>query len=224
MFSKRIGQLIGTDSGTHPFVGIMSNGTSGDINNNDYSGKAKAAKNPYVQMQYVADIMASEVYKVYQNIEYQDWVGLKAVQEEIALGVRLPSAKDITRAEQILKKSGEGENKSMEEIYARETVLLTEYPKTVSIILQTFKIGDLGIAAIPCEVFVEIGLEMKKKSPFDKTFTISLANGYNGYLPTPEQHALGGYETWRARSSYLEVEASEKISKKVLQLLGTLKK
>ena len=56
-------------------------------------------------------------------------------------------------------------------------------------------------------MFVEIGLEIKKKSPLKPTFTIELANGYNGYLPTPEQHELGGYETWRARSSYLEVDA-----------------
>jgi hypothetical protein len=51
------------------------------------------------------------------------------------------------------------------------------------------------------------------------TFTIELANGYNGYLPTPEQHRLGGYETWRARSSYLEVEASPRITAVVLELL-----
>ena len=60
----------------------------------------------------------------------------------------------------------------------------------------------------PCETFVEIGLEIKKQSPLKPTFTIELANGYNGYLPTPEQHKLGGYETWRARSSYLEVDAA----------------
>ena len=53
-------------------------------------------------------------------------------------------------------------------------------------------------------------------------FTISLANGYHGYLPTPEQHALGGYETWRARSSHLEVEASNKIIKAILELLNSL--
>ena len=59
---------------------------------------------------------------------------------------------------------------------------------------------------------VEIGLHLKQVSPFERHFTISLANGYNGYLPTPEHHALGGYETWRARSSYLEVEAAPKIT------------
>ena len=69
-------------------------------------------------------------------------------------------------------------------------------------------------------MFAEIGLEIKKKSPLKPTFTIELANGYNGYLPTPEQHKLGGYETWRARSSYLEVDASTKITATLLELLG----
>ncbi|MFO7976876.1 MAG: hypothetical protein R6V12_19875, partial [Candidatus Hydrogenedentota bacterium] len=84
------------------------------------------------------------------------------------------------------------------------------------------RIGDLSIAAIPCEVFAETGLEIKEKSPFAKTFTIELANGYNGYLPTPEQHALGGYETWRARSSCLEVPASDAITTAVFELFDQL--
>ena len=48
---------------------------------------------------------------------------------------------------------------------------------------------------------------------------ISLANGAHGYLPTPAQHKLGGYETWRARSSYLEPEASTKIVATLRELL-----
>ena len=46
-----------------------------------------------------------------------------------------------------------------------------------------------------------------------------LANGYNGYLPTPEQHALGGYETWRSGWSNLEVNASRQITDKLLEML-----
>jgi hypothetical protein len=65
------------------------------------------------------------------------------------------------------------------------------------------------VSTIPAEVFVEIGLDLKKRHA--PTFTVSLANAYHGYLPTPEQHALGGYETWRARSSCLEVGASTKM-------------
>jgi hypothetical protein len=110
-----------------------------------------------------------------------------------------------------------------EEIYARETMLIKDFPKQVPLIIQAFRIGDLAIAAAPCEIFVEIGLDIKGKSPFKTTFTTSLANGYNGYLPTPEHHKLGGYETWRARSSYLEVNASTKISSVLFELLQKLK-
>ena len=67
-------------------------------------------------------------------------------------------------------------------------------------------------------------LTIKKDSPLRPTFTVSLANGYNGYLPTPAQHALGGYETWRARSSYLEVNASRRVTDTVLELLKAAKR
>ena len=52
---------------------------------------------------------------------------------------------------------------------------------------------------------------------------LPIDNGYNGYLPTPDHHKLGGYETWRARSSYLEVDASTKISTVLFDLLKKLK-
>ena len=109
------------------------------------------------------------------------------------------------------------------DVYAREWVLLEAFPDRVPVIIQTLKIGELGIAAIPCEVFAEIGLEIKQRSPLKPSFTIELANGYNGYLPTPAQHKLGGYETWRARSSYLELDASTKILETVMELFGQVK-
>ena len=44
------------------------------------------------------------------------------------------------------------------------------------------------------------------------TMNISLANGGEGYIAPPEQHKLGGYTTWRARSSCLEELAEPKIA------------
>jgi hypothetical protein len=85
--------------------------------------------------------------------------------------------------------------------------------------LQAIRIGDIGIAACPCEVFAETGLAIKKQSPLKHTFTMELANGFGGYLPTPQQHTWGGYETWPARSSHLEIEAEPKIRSKLLSLL-----
>ena len=52
---------------------------------------------------------------------------------------------------------------------------------------------------------------------------IGLANGRYGYLPTPRQHALGGYETWLGTSK-VQVDASELIVEQLLKMLETLKK
>jgi hypothetical protein len=109
---------------------------------------------------------------------------------------------------------------TIEQVYARETVLLADFPDTVSAPLQVVKIGDFKLAAMPAEVFVEIGLELKAKHP--GSTVVSLANAYHGYLPTPEHHALGGYETWRARSSYLEVDASTKMVQVLDEMLQTI--
>jgi hypothetical protein len=92
----------------------------------------------------------------------------------------------------------------------------------VPLIIQALRVGELGIAAVPCEVFAETGLAIKQHSPFKPTFTIELANGYDGYLPTPEQHRLGGYETWRARSSFLEPQAAPKIFDTLMDLFRQL--
>ena len=169
-------------------------------------------------------VVAATAFRAVQNIEYHDHVRLSSAQREISLGVRLPDAEEVRRAERIVA-NAEGPNmKTREEIYARETILIQEYPRQVDMILQAFRIGELAIAAIPCEVFVEIGLHLKENSPIKPMFTVSLANGYYGYLPTPQHHEWGGYETWRARSSFLEVEASDKITDVLMQLLGNLTK
>jgi hypothetical protein len=60
------------------------------------------------------------------------------------------------------------------------------------------------------------------KSPLKPTFTIELANGYFGYIPPPEAHKLGGYTSWRARSSCLEVQAEPKILAATLDLLASV--
>jgi neutral ceramidase len=90
------------------------------------------------------------------------------------------------------------------------------------VIRQAIRIGDLGIAAIPFETFSETGLELKARNPFKPAFTVELANGSYGYLPTPEQHALGGYETWIG-SNKVQIEATTIIVKHLLEMFAALK-
>ena len=227
-FAERIGQLLqanGPSSGpAQPaFVGAMTNGTSGDVNNANFGLTMPPKFGSYEKLKLVAGSVATAATAAHAKAEYRSTASITMRETEIELKVRKPSAEDIAKAKERLEKAGTFPYKTMADVYARETLKLAEYPDTVKLKLQAIRIGELGIVAIPCEVFTEIGLELKRRSPLKPTFTISLANGYNGYLPTPEQHELAGYETWRARSSYLEAGASPKIVEALLKLLDEVK-
>lgn len=225
-FADRIQELLRADRQDPPFVGIMANGTSGDINNIPWRDGDTNKYAPGQKIKIVANAVATEVARVLPTVKLHDWIPLGAAQKEITLGVRKPDAAALDRAKDILAKAPNQfpRLKGLDEIYARETVQMADYPDRVQLILQALRLGDLAITAVPCEVFVEIGLELKAQNPFPASFTISLANGYNGYLPTPAQHALGGYETWRAKSSYLETNASPQITAVLRELLAELKR
>ncbi|MBI3698742.1 MAG: hypothetical protein HY238_28370 [Acidobacteria bacterium] len=204
------------------FVPILSNGCSGNINGVNFLGQPVRLP-PYYQMQQYADILAAECYRTWRTIRFEDTIELAATIEELDLGVRFPGPDDVAAARKILAAAGPGPYKERPPIYARETVILSEtYPKTVRTPIQAFRIGSLGIATYPGEAFVELGLEAKAKSPFRTTLLIELANDYRGYIPTVEGHELGGYETWRAKSSYLEREAGPKLVAAVIRGLGKL--
>jgi hypothetical protein len=217
-FADRLQQLMNADRLDPPFVGIMSNGTSGNINNINFREPGQAQP-PYAQIRLVADALAREVARVAGSIDYRKHAPLAMREAHLRLGRRATPKDDVARAKFILSKAQGAELSGLEEIYARETVLLAEYPPYVETMVQALRVGELGIAASPCETFVETGLAIKAESPLKPTFTIELANDYRGYLPTAEHHELGGYETWRARSSFLEVAAEAKIRAKILELL-----
>ncbi len=64
--------------------------------------------------------------------------------------------------------------------------------------ISAVSIGDsVAIATNPAELFVEFGLEIKKRSPFKTTFISELTNGYCGYVPTEAAFLQKGYETHR---------------------------
>jgi hypothetical protein len=227
-FSKRMEALLGSNDskGDHPpFVAMMSNGTSGDVRSTDLRENNQVV--PWEQMKVVAESIAGDVMNAYPNIKYQANASLEMKQAELSLGVRKPSSKQIAWAENVWDDYEKNPNQKFGGstnpiVFARETLALADYPDRKPIILQVIRIGDLAIASSPCETFAETGLAIKKRSPFENTFTIELANGADGYLPTLEQHQLGGYETWPARSSFLEVTAERKIRTTLLEMLEQL--
>lgn len=224
-FANALGNMLKDKYANQSFVGILSNGASGDINNLNYALKsAPPRKKLYEQITHVANDVADSVFDAFQKIEWKDTPSISIREREIPLGVRKAADHEWNRINRILEEAQEKDMSkwSQAEIYARESLMLRDFPDKVAMKLQAVRIGDFSIVSLPTETFVEIGLQLKKESPFQQQMVVELANGYNGYLPTPQQHLWGGYETWRARSSYLETEASPIIVKHLQEMLKEL--
>ncbi len=208
-FANEMARLVGAGP---DFVAMMSQGTSGDQHWMDYSRpKQQVEPRPY------AAALAQRAFAAYRRIRYREAVSLQMREATLELRRRTPSPQRVAWARAIVAQM-EGAPRNQQEVYAREQIFLDAEPQR-TLRLQALRIGELGIAAIPCEVFGVTGLKIKAASPLTPTFVIELANGAEGYIPPPEQHLFGGYTTWPARTAGLEVEAEPKIVEGVLALL-----
>jgi neutral ceramidase len=213
--------------GDENFVAMMSNGTSGDINNIPF-GVTRPPREPFEQIRIVAQKAADTAWFAQRKIEkHRSDVPLGMMQREITLKYRRPGAQDVAEAKAVLAVMDKDAIEKLPRLaqnYARSVVSAAERSEAaITVKLQAIRIGDLAVCAIPFETFVEIGLDLKKRSPFPQTMVIGLANGRHGYLPTLAQHKLGGYETWLGTNNVQE-DTSEILTNNLLEMLAELKK
>ena len=222
VFNQRMRELVGAEHQEPAFVSLLANGTSGNVNNIDFSTKRPPSK-PYEHMREVAHEIAAAVFAAYQKLEFRDWVPLDVRYEELSLATRRPPPELVARSRELL--SGPAKNPpwhATERIYANRVLQLAAGPERVDAPLQAFRIGELALYTVPAEAFAEMGLELKARSPIKPAFTISIANALFGYMPTAEQHKLGGYESWFG-TNRLEVDASTKMVTALLRMAEEMK-
>ena len=214
---EKIAEKIGAENVPDSFVGIMSNGTSGDANCVDFL-------NPDRKFDYksVGEETAQAAMDVWPNIQYFDWVPLRMAERRVSVKNRVPTPEEVQAAKAHIAALPDGQIKTGADVYAQSTVMMENWPKTSEVPFQAIRIGELGITALPGEIYGITGLEIKARSPFVPTFNISMANAYFGYIPPEEQHRLGGYNTWRTQTSCLEVDAEATLRQNVVEMLQEL--
>lgn len=205
-FFRAIQHLLGPQT-----VGLLFNGASGNINNTNvcepwpHRGHAQAAR--------MAKVLAGHALTEIQLMEMHDHVALGAAAGAFELPRKQTTDEDVAIADKVLSGDYEYTEGPFSAVtgqpiyprwapaYAREIKVLHNMPQTLTSTIQALRVGPAGFAALPGEIFVEIGLAIKAGSTFTPQFVMSLANDYLGYLATDEQLALGAYETWPSRSA-----------------------
>jgi hypothetical protein len=219
LFSEGLKQRIAPEAapGKPAFVGIMSHGCSGDIWRRDYT-KPESEWNAKLTIEEYTNGLLDIAMKAYEGIHYRDDVDLAMIERRIPMKYRVPDKQRLEWAQRIVAEMGDRPPKTQSEVYAREQIFLNQWQKT-EVVVQALRIGDIGIATSPCETYAVTGLKIKAASPLPHSIVIELANGSDGYIPPPEQHLFGGYNTWAARTAGLEATAEPRIAETAIELL-----
>lgn len=141
-------------------------------------------------------------------------------------GRRVPGADRVAKSWEVLKRPGVNPS-TAEWVFAKEIVLLdAQLAKTRSLPVEMMAvaIGPMVFVSAPGEMFVELGLELRKASPFAFTSPVSLANGCVGYVPTMKAFADdgGGYEQRLSSYTNLVPDAGPRMVREGIRLMKAL--
>jgi len=207
-------------------VALFTNGAQGNI-----STRFTRREQTFGEVERLGSILGAEVLGVLEQIETIDRLRLKSVVGEVHLPLReLPTLEEAMKMVKESKKTLEELKKRgapQPEVRVAETTLQgamgalksVRGPRRKDVIseVQVVRINDVALVGVPGELFVEIGLDIKKKSGLEYAYVVGLANDYVGYIVTRNAYEEGMYEPLITKLS----PAGEKvISDMALKLLA----
>ena len=217
-------------------ISLLWNAASGQINNIDFSGKTKWTAGGHKQAVKMANVIAGHFITEMQFMQMHDTLPLSGKLATLNFPRKKITDADLAVAEKILAVEpgtynaydtgpfswvvGQPIPTALVDVYALECQRLATLPEQLTTPVQVLRLGEAAIVALPGEVFVETGLNIKTKSDTNPLFLVSLANGYIGYICTDEALTeQGGYETWAAMSSLPDVGTAPAMEALVTSLL-----
>jgi len=188
---------------------IFTNGACGDVNPG-HSAEVSAlggyiSGRTFERAEELGKILADKVVSI-KTSYISEKVCLAAASKRISVALReFPSQEE---AEKTLKEKRDAlmgkEGKELDAarvalLYAELLLAKARERKTVKqdwveMEIQAIRIGDTVLLGLPAELFVDVGLSIKRKSPFRNTFVVGYANGSMGYIPSEKAWGQGGYE------------------------------
>lgn len=197
-FDRALQRLAGES-----FVGIMLNGCCGDVNNLDIFGPEREHPYPHYQVDRVANAVAGAAFQAWSSIHsYQPSLRLASAAETLALRRQEVTEEEIAEARRRLAGADSAQQARIATsadprwLEATRILELASAPPERETLVQALRIGEVGLVGLPGEIFVEIGLAIKQRSPFARTLVGELANDNLGYVPSERAFDEGSYEVY----------------------------
>jgi neutral ceramidase len=192
------------------FISVFGLGTCGDINHIDVSGDRS----------YNARTIGQQLAVRILSTRARDAVAqpaLAVLSTPLSLPLRSVPEDQAALARARRDKVGTDQLPFLEQVGIVTTLDLLQRGPTLDAEVQVFRLNrDVAIVLMPGEVFVDLGLAIKRASPFKHTLVIELANDSPAYIPTEKAFKEGSYEIVNSR---IAPGGGERLAEAAIQLL-----
>ncbi len=177
------------------FTLLFGTGTCGDINHIDVTKKAR------LKTDYIGKKLAETVQEKARHLKTITEPALAVRSEIVQAPLQSYGPEKVAWARENIKKVGTRELSFLEQVEAYKILAIEmRRSKTIPLEVQVFRLSrDVAVVGLPGEVFVDLGLAIKRASPFPATLVIELCQDAPGYIPTKKAFDEGSYETVNSR-------------------------
>ncbi len=202
------------------FVSLFGNGTCGDINHIDVS-TSKPQPGGGAETKRIGEALAAKVKSELPKLKPVGRPRLAVRTETVMAPLQKSSAEEIAWAKAAMEKIGTDKLSFLDQVRAYKIMdLQLREGDVLPILVQVFRLSDeVALVALPGEVFVDLGLAIKKASPFRITMVVELAHDTPDYIPTKKAFGEGSYETVNSRiqpgGGEMAVEAAARLLKQL---------
>lgn len=198
------------------FVLFFGLGCCGDINHIDVT------RNERLKTDFIGRSLGQTVAKQADSLPPMAQPSLQVRQKRMSVPLQSYTQEQLAQAQADIKLMNSSELPFMQKVEAYKTLSLASYKdKSMDLEVQVFKLSDqIAVVGLPGEVFVDLGLAIKKASPFTTTLVITLCQDAPGYIPTKTAFVEGSYETVNSRVAPGGGEAMVKVVTRLLSELS----
>jgi hypothetical protein len=179
---------------------LVANGTCGNLNHLDFGWSWP--QNTAAEGNRIGTLLGAAVFQAYKDLKPITPVTIQARSKTVELALPEVTPAQVAEARQWLADTKDDSGANFMKLVRgyRTLEIAGREGKPLRVEVQVIALGhDAAWVALPGEVFVELGLALKKRSPFPHTFIVELANENIGYIPDRRSYAEGNYEPESAR-------------------------
>lgn len=191
--------LAKTIASARPGATLFTLGCAGNLNHIDV--KSAKPQKGHEEAARIGAALGQEVVRALDSLEtVQSGLAVRSAVVELPLASHDPG--EVEWARQTAATYGQPKPAPFLELVKAFRILDVEARarQPLRAEVQAIRLGsDTALVALPGEVFTELGLDIKQRSPFKRTIVVELANGSIGYVPDRKAFSEGNYEAVSAR-------------------------